>query len=44
LIDGQNPGWRGSRFSSLERAERALAQAVGAPGRWSLRDRQAVRK
>jgi hypothetical protein len=40
IIDNQHPTWRGSRFSDETRARRALAQAVGEPGRWSLKDRQ----
>lgn len=40
IIDSVNPDWRGMRFSSLDRAQRELAQAVGTPGRFYIIDRQ----
>ena len=39
IVDGHNPTWRGQRFSSLDRARRELALAVGVAGRWSIVDR-----
>jgi hypothetical protein len=39
IIDNNHPTWRGSRFSDEMRARRVLAQSVGEPGRWSLKDR-----
>lgn len=40
IRDNEHPTWKGSRYSSEDRARRELAQAVGDPGRWSLIDRQ----
>jgi hypothetical protein len=39
IIDNNHPAWRGSRFSDEARARKVLAQSVGNPGRWSLKDR-----
>jgi hypothetical protein len=39
LLDTHHPGWRGQRFTSLDRARRELAQAIP-PGRFVLYDRQ----
>ena len=39
LKDTVHPDWRGQRFSSRERAEKELAQAVP-PGRFVLVDRE----
>ena len=39
IRDNHHPGWRGMRFTSLQRAENELSHAVGDPGRWSLVDR-----
>jgi hypothetical protein len=39
IVDGNHPDWRGQRFSDRERAERELAQAVGEPGRFYIKDR-----
>lgn len=44
IIDGNNPTWKGMRFSTLERAERELAKAVAAPGRFYIIDRSTRKK
>ena len=38
IVDTHHPKWRGMRFTSLERAEKELAQSVP-PGRFVIRDR-----
>lgn len=40
IKDSHHPNWRGQRFTVHYRAQRELAQAVGAPGRWLLFDRK----
>lgn len=39
LRDSNYPHWRGSRFGTLERALKALGEAIGPKGRWSVVDR-----
>jgi hypothetical protein len=36
IIDTEHPTWRGMRFSTIERARRELARAVGTPGRFII--------
>jgi hypothetical protein len=38
LVDSHNPRERGSRFGTLERAKKALAEAIP-PGRFYIKDR-----
>ena len=43
IRDREHPGWRGQRFTSLDRARRELAHAVP-PERWQLWDREEQRE
>lgn len=44
IVDNNHPTWKGMRYTKLEHAQREIEQAVGEPGRFTIRDRQTTPK